>query len=145
LRPSLPLARTEGRRYYRSLPEPAGKRPGLERRREADDPSWLNQVELWFGIFTRKGLAAASFASIAQLVRQSATSLHSTIETSHPSSGVSVRSRMPNCKILSSTYAIRHLATLSKVGTLEGNNDLALRIRQCYTYHNLSPVSSALA
>src|SRR5260370_28812205 len=38
LRPSLPLARTGGRRYYRPLPEPAGKRAGLERRREADDP-----------------------------------------------------------------------------------------------------------
>src|SRR5258708_7968608 len=28
----------QGRRYYRPLPEPAGKRAGLERRREADDP-----------------------------------------------------------------------------------------------------------
>ena len=28
----------QSRRYYRSLPEPAGKRAGLERRREADDP-----------------------------------------------------------------------------------------------------------
>src|SRR5712671_1103679 len=31
--------------------------------------SWLNQVEIWFGIFTRKALAGASFASIAQLVQ----------------------------------------------------------------------------
>jgi len=31
--------------------------------------SWLNQVEIWFGIFSRKALAAASFASIAQLVQ----------------------------------------------------------------------------
>src|ERR1700757_702314 len=38
LRPSPPLARTSGRRYYRPLPDPAGKRAGLERRREADDP-----------------------------------------------------------------------------------------------------------
>ena len=28
----------QGRRYYRPLPEPAGKRAGPERRREADDP-----------------------------------------------------------------------------------------------------------
>src|SRR5580704_3780871 len=31
--------------------------------------SWLNQVEIWFGIFTRKALAGASFASVAQLVQ----------------------------------------------------------------------------
>ena len=31
--------------------------------------SWLNQVEIWFGIFSRKALAAASFASAAQLVQ----------------------------------------------------------------------------
>ena len=29
--------------------------------------SWLNQVEIWFGIFTRKALRGASFASSAQL------------------------------------------------------------------------------
>ena len=31
--------------------------------------SWLNQVEIWFGIFSRKALAGASFASTAQLVQ----------------------------------------------------------------------------
>ena len=31
--------------------------------------SWLNQVEIWFGIFSRKALTGASFASIAQLVQ----------------------------------------------------------------------------
>src|SRR5258708_14422913 len=31
--------------------------------------SWLNQVEIWFGIFSRKALAGSSFASIAQLVQ----------------------------------------------------------------------------
>ena len=31
--------------------------------------SWLNQVEIWFGIFQRKTLRSASFASIDQLVR----------------------------------------------------------------------------
>jgi hypothetical protein len=30
--------------------------------------SWLNQVEIWFGIFQRKTLRKASFASIDQLV-----------------------------------------------------------------------------
>jgi hypothetical protein len=29
--------------------------------------SWLNQVEIWFGIFTRKALAGASFGSAEQL------------------------------------------------------------------------------
>ena len=31
--------------------------------------SWRNQVEIWFGILSRKALAGASFASIAQLVQ----------------------------------------------------------------------------
>lgn len=31
--------------------------------------SWLNQVEIWFGIFARKPLSGASFASIEQLVQ----------------------------------------------------------------------------
>jgi len=31
--------------------------------------SWLNQVEIWFGIFSRRALAGASFASIAQLAQ----------------------------------------------------------------------------
>jgi transposase len=30
--------------------------------------SWLNQVEIWFGIFTRKALKGASFASVDALV-----------------------------------------------------------------------------
>lgn len=30
--------------------------------------SWLNQVEIWFGIFSRKTLSGASFASTAQLI-----------------------------------------------------------------------------
>ncbi len=32
-------------------------------------PSWLNQVEIWFGIFTRKALAGASFRSAEQLTQ----------------------------------------------------------------------------
>jgi transposase len=31
--------------------------------------SWLNQVEIWFGIFTRKTLNGASFDNIAQLIQ----------------------------------------------------------------------------
>lgn len=31
--------------------------------------SWLNQVEIWFGIFTRKALTGASFGSTADLIR----------------------------------------------------------------------------
>jgi len=31
--------------------------------------SWLNQVEIWFGIFSRKALAGASFRSITQLIQ----------------------------------------------------------------------------
>src|SRR6202030_4429708 len=31
--------------------------------------SWLNQVEIWFGIFNRKALAGASFAGVEQLAQ----------------------------------------------------------------------------
>ena len=31
--------------------------------------SWLNQVEIWFGILARKTLAGASIANIEQLVQ----------------------------------------------------------------------------
>jgi len=31
--------------------------------------SWLNQVEIWFGIMTRKALRGASFKSTEELVR----------------------------------------------------------------------------
>ena len=31
--------------------------------------SWLNQVEIWFGIFSRKALAGASFRSVTQLTQ----------------------------------------------------------------------------
>ena len=31
--------------------------------------SWLNQVEIWFGIFSRKALAGASFAQLVQAIR----------------------------------------------------------------------------
>lgn len=31
--------------------------------------SWLNQVEIWFGIFSRKALAGASFRDVEQLVQ----------------------------------------------------------------------------
>ena len=31
--------------------------------------SWLNQVEIWFGIFARKTLAGTSFANIEKLIQ----------------------------------------------------------------------------
>jgi hypothetical protein len=31
--------------------------------------SWLNQVEIWFGIFSRKALAGASLRNVEQLVQ----------------------------------------------------------------------------
>lgn len=37
--------------------------------------SWLNQVEIWFGIFTRKSLKGASFASVDALVEHIAAYL----------------------------------------------------------------------
>jgi hypothetical protein len=36
-------------------------------RSASTNPSWLNQVEIWFGIFTRKALSGASFRSAEQL------------------------------------------------------------------------------
>ena len=31
--------------------------------------SWLNQIEIWFGIFSRKALANASFRNVTQLTQ----------------------------------------------------------------------------
>ena len=39
--------------------------------------SWLNQVEIWFGIFTRKSLRGASFSSKEQLTQAIATFVES--------------------------------------------------------------------
>ena len=37
--------------------------------------TWLNQIEIWFGIFTRKSLKGASFASVDALVEHIAVYL----------------------------------------------------------------------
>jgi DDE superfamily endonuclease len=70
--------------------------------------SWLNQVEIWFGIFSRKPWPEPALPASRNWSRQSATSPKPTTATPRPSSGASARSRVPNCVILSSTYAIRH-------------------------------------
>jgi len=70
--------------------------------------SWLNQVEIWFGIFSRKALAGASFASIAQLVRAIRDFTEAYNRNAAPFVWRKREARVPNCVILSSTYAIRH-------------------------------------
>jgi transposase len=46
--------------------------------------SWLNQVEIWFGIFSRKTLSGASFASTKQLVQAIEAFVERHNETAHP-------------------------------------------------------------
>ena len=46
---------------------PSTARPA--RRKSPTSASWLNQVEIWFGIFTRKALSGASFRSAEQLTQ----------------------------------------------------------------------------
>lgn len=72
--------------------------------------SWLNQVEIWFGIFARKALAGASFASIEQRVQAigAADSSPPTTNLLLPSSGASARSRDRNSEIQLLIYAIKH-------------------------------------
>jgi len=45
------------------------KHPNVDFHFTPTSASWLNQVEIWFGIFTRKTLTGASFDNIAQLVQ----------------------------------------------------------------------------
>jgi transposase len=53
--------------------------------------SWLNQVEIWFGIFTRKALPAPALPASSNSPRRSATSPKPTTATPPPSSGASAR------------------------------------------------------
>lgn len=46
--------------------------------------SWLNQVEIWFGIFSRKTLSGASFTSTEQLVQAIEAFVERHNETAHP-------------------------------------------------------------
>lgn len=46
--------------------------------------SWLNMVEIWFGIFTRKVLNGASFSSVDELVRKIMLYIDSYSEYAHP-------------------------------------------------------------
>jgi transposase len=46
--------------------------------------SWLNQVEIWFGIFSRKALSGASFTSTEQLVQAIEAFVERHNETAHP-------------------------------------------------------------
>jgi len=46
--------------------------------------SWLNMVEIWFGIFTRKVLVGASFLSVDELVNKIMLYISSYSEDAHP-------------------------------------------------------------
>ncbi|MCL2459056.1 MAG: transposase, partial [Desulfobulbus sp.] len=46
--------------------------------------SWLNQVEIWFGIFSRKVLRGASFNSTAQLAEAIASFIKAYNQHSKP-------------------------------------------------------------
>lgn len=46
--------------------------------------SWLNQVEIWFGILSRKTLSGASFTSTEQLVKAIGAFVERHNETAHP-------------------------------------------------------------
>jgi hypothetical protein len=67
--------------------------------------SWLNQVEIWFGIFTRKALSGAGFRSAEQLTQAIRDFIAADNETAAPFVGASARSKARNCDILSLTYA----------------------------------------
>ena len=70
--------------------------------------SWLNQVEIWFGIFTRKALSGASFRTVEHL-KQAIQDFTVAYTNAPPRlSGENARSRARNCDILSLIYAIRH-------------------------------------
>ena len=71
--------------------------------------SWLNQVEVWFGILSRKALRGASFRDIEQL-RKAIEELRGRLRRKPPrSSGVNAKSKVRQiARILSLTYAIKY-------------------------------------
>jgi transposase len=58
--------------------------------------SWLNQVEIWFGILSRKALKNASFQSIDQLRAAIEAFIEAYQPTPSPLSGARERSRARN-------------------------------------------------
>ena len=61
--------------------------------------SWLNQIEIWFGLLTRKALRGGSFSRKDQLRSAIEAFVVKTNEPPSPFTGVSARSRGANCAI----------------------------------------------
>jgi len=70
--------------------------------------SWLNQVEIWFGIFQRKALKNASFGSTDQLCQAIDAFTATYNENAALSYGVNERCGVRNLEILSLICAIRY-------------------------------------
>src|SRR5215831_3543530 len=70
--------------------------------------SWLNQVEIWFGILTRKALRGPASTPRRTSQKPFMTSAKPGTKTPTPSSGASARSKAHNCEILSVIYWNRH-------------------------------------
>jgi transposase len=69
---------------------------------------WLNQVEIWFGLLTRKALRGASFANKDQLRSAIESFVTNTIQHPSHSTGASEKSREVNYAIRLSIYATKH-------------------------------------
>ena len=70
--------------------------------------SWLNQVETWFGIITRKAIRRGSFTTVKQLVEAIDAFVKAYNENSHPfawtASADSIYQKLARlCKLISGT------------------------------------------
>jgi transposase len=70
--------------------------------------SWINQVEIWFGILSRKALKNASFTSVEDLSRAIEDFTDVYHKNAQPFVWKKEKSKDLNSKTLSLTYAFRH-------------------------------------
>lgn len=61
-----------------------GKNPNVKFHFTPTSASWLNQIEIWFGIFSRKSLQGASFRNTEELREQIETYIHKNNENCKP-------------------------------------------------------------
>jgi hypothetical protein len=105
--------------------------------------SWLNQVEIWFGILTRKALTGASFDSTHELAQASKTSATLGIKMPIPLTwrkrdvkGSQLRNTLNNLQaiVLSALHPgvlDRHVPTLDIADFAEALAERGQKVRRC--------------
>jgi hypothetical protein len=71
----------------RDYPNWLAQRPRYQVHYTPTYSSWLNQVEIWFGIITKKAIRKGSFSSFKELTNKSLSSLLNTTRKQYPAPG----------------------------------------------------------